>query len=171
MLRQHEGAAGSYSYVNCSFVVVFPLLHSLSASCLNIIIPFITKRLLQKWFKSHDDIVFAAINAVLWKTKTMPMIIIAFMIALTNHSLQIINVWMSVLLSVQKNLKTSGRKEEWCRESAVWISCGGRQTLWRLGERLGRWENSNQRSQVRQHLPINISPESKPWHWNAATAK
>ena len=41
-------------------------------------------------------------------------------------SIQIINVWMSVLLSVQKNLKTSGRKEEWCRESAVWISCGGR---------------------------------------------
>ena len=32
----------------------------------------------------------------------------------------------------------------------------------RVKRGLGRWENSNQRSQVRQHLPINIPPESKP---------
>ena len=35
-------------------------------------------------------------------------------------------------------------------------------TVKRVKRGLGRWENSNQRSQVRQHLPINISPETKP---------
>ena len=35
-------------------------------------------------------------------------------------------------------------------------------TVKRVKRGLGRWENSNQRSQVRQHLPINIPPESKP---------
>ena len=66
------------------------------------------------------------------------------------------------LLSAQNESKKlqEERKSVAERVQCEYLVVGDRH--WESGERLGRWENSNQRSQVRQHLPINIPPESKP---------